>query len=74
MNVWLAEPRAIQQAQNQRQKSIFDHLLTLPIEAYLASSWPETTNKTMSNRCLMANHLLFMSLNTFKPSSTIIPT
>jgi hypothetical protein len=72
-SVWLPQSRPVKK-QNEQQSSIFDHLLSLPMDAYLASSSPsfQTTFKTHNqvfSHIPMANPLLFMSINSFKPSS-----
>ena len=68
-SVWLPQSSSIKQQHKQRS-SMFNHLLSLPINAYLASSF-ETTAKTRNksfNHIPMVNHLLFMPIEAFKPS------
>ncbi|CAF1082897.1 unnamed protein product [Rotaria sordida] len=74
-SVWLAQSNPVKQ-KNEQQSFIFSHLLSLPINAYLASSSPffGTTAKTQNqslNRIPMINPLLFMPIDTFKASSKI---
>lgn len=75
-SVWLS-PSSSTKQQDRRQPSIFNHLLTLPIKAYLASSWPSTfqpstkTGNRITHHLSMTSHLLFMPLNAFKAPSTI---
>jgi hypothetical protein len=68
--IWLSQSNSVEQ-EKERKPSIFAHLLSLPIRAYLASSYPSvrTKDKNQSlNRIHMTSHLLFMPLDTFKPS------
>ncbi|CAF3061150.1 unnamed protein product [Rotaria socialis] len=72
-SVWLSETNRVEQ-KNQQQSFIFAHLLSLPIDAYLASTSPllGTTVKTQYRslcRIPMVNHLLFMPIDAFKVSS-----
>ncbi|CAF4247949.1 unnamed protein product, partial [Rotaria sp. Silwood2] len=77
-SVWLSQSNSVKQ-KNEQQSFIFSHLLSLPINTYLASSSPlfGATSKIQnrsSNRIHVANHLLFMPIDTFKASSkNLIP-
>jgi hypothetical protein len=69
--VWLYQSAPVKE-----QPSIFNHLLSLPRDAYLASSWPsscETTVATTPNQSFRRNsmfsHLLCMPIDSFKSSS-----
>ncbi|CAF4662568.1 unnamed protein product [Rotaria sp. Silwood1] len=78
-SVWLSPSNSVKQ-KNEQHSFMLSHLLSLPITAYLASSFPlfETTAKTQNrslNHVPMVNHLLFMPIDTFKASSKIpLPT
>jgi len=65
--VWLSGSSSVKQ-QNEQRSSIFNHLLSLPINAYIASSTSKTQNQYF-RRIPMANHLLFMPIDAFKSSS-----
>ncbi|CAF1168447.1 unnamed protein product [Adineta steineri] len=68
--VWLSQTHSTKQ-QNEQRTSFFSHLLSLPIKNYLASSFITNTKTSnqFSNRIPLANHLLFMPINAFKPST-----
>jgi hypothetical protein len=75
LTVWLPQSAPVKE-QYEEQPSIFNHLLSLPSDAYLASSWPsscETTTATTQNelfhRNSMFSHLLCMAIDSFKSSS-----
>jgi hypothetical protein len=70
-NVWLAQPSSVK-----RRPSICGHLLSLPIDAYLASSrrstyqTPTVTESQVNHEKHIADHLLSMPLSAFKPASS----
>jgi len=72
--VWLPQSAPLKQQHAQRP-SIFSHLLSLPIHAYLASSRPSSCQTTVTTQnqffyhIPMYNPLLFMPINTFTSSS-----
>ena len=78
-SVWLS-PSSSTKEQTRQGASIFNHLLVLPINAYLASSWPSTfqpstkTGNKMVHQLPMMSHLLFMPLNAFKSPLTTTTT
>jgi hypothetical protein len=65
--IWLSQSRPMKQ-QNQQRSSIFSHLLSLPIDAYLPSSFT-TIAKKQNHRIPIVNHLLFMPIDAFKSKS-----
>ncbi len=73
--VWLSPSNPVKQ-QNQQRPSMFSHLLSLPIHAYLASSGPSTFKTPIETQsqviqCIsMVNDLLHMPIYVFKSSST----
>ena len=78
--VWLAASNPVKQQHHQQGQSMFHHLLSLPIHAFLASSWSSTWEKPMETQkqvieCIsMVDHLLQMPLSVFKsPSITSTP-
>jgi hypothetical protein len=72
--VWLPQSAPVKQ-QHEEPPSIFNHLLSLPSDAYLASSWPSscettaTTQNQLFRRNSMFSHLLCMPIDSFKSSS-----
>ncbi len=73
--VWLSPSSPVKE-QNQQRPSMFSHLLSLPIHAYLASSWPSAFETPIEKQnqvihCIsMVNDLLHMPVYVFKSSST----
>jgi hypothetical protein len=71
-SVWLPQPSPVKQQNNQRL-SMVTHILSLPINAYLASSSNncklfKTPNQPI-HRLPMVNHLFCMPISAFKSSS-----
>lgn len=65
--VWLPPSRTDVTQQHEQPLSICGHLLSLPIKAYLASSYK--AQNQFCHRIPMVNHLLFMPIDVFKPLS-----
>jgi hypothetical protein len=80
-NVWLPQSISIkkEEHENKYRLPMVTHLLSLPVNAYVASSsnhspLPSTEIKDQpSNRLPMVSQLLSMPLNAFKSSSNIQP-
>jgi hypothetical protein len=72
--IWLSESKSVKQ-ENEYRLPMVTHLLSLPVNAYIASSSNRptlpslATNDQPSNRLPMVSQLLSMPINAFKSSS-----
>jgi cation transport ATPase len=70
------EQQRKEEQEKEQQPSIFGHVLSLPMNNYLSSSWPSTfqTNVKTQNQSLhripVVNHILCMPINAFKSPSS----
>jgi hypothetical protein len=67
--MWLSESHFLNQ-QNEQPSNIFGHLLSLPLNTYLASSTPIKTQNQSVRTASMLNQFLSMPIEIFKPSSS----